>query len=157
MTSIYTSCLGPDHYSIYFDMAILDRTIDVVVRTQLKTEFKNRIDEIDPHPNPQRANWMDQPNPTSDPSEMMDCINILLATLPNHSTDPIYAVEESVDVPVVYCISGTVRICYHYFALAKVEISPAPDDYSFIEATVNQKLYKAPLLMGYKYSTVIWP
>lgn len=157
MTSIYASCLGPDHYSIYFDMAILDPALDIVVMTELNTECKNRIDELDPHPNPKRANWMDQPNPTSDPNDMMDCINILLATLPNHSTDPIYAVEESSDVPVLYCYSGTVMICYRTFALAKVEISPATNDYIFIEAIVNQTRYEAPLLMGYKYSTVIWP
>ena len=157
MTLAHTSSLDPDHYSIYFDMAILDRSIDVVVRTQLKTEYKNRIDSLDPHPNPKRANWVNQPNPTSNPNDMMDCINILLATLPNNLTDAIYAVEASSSVPDLYCMTDTKRICYHTFALASVENNPAPGDYILIEATVNQIRHEMPLLMGYKYATEIWP
>ena len=55
MPSVYASCLDPDHYNIYFEMVVPDRTIDVVARTQLKNEFKNVIDQLDPHPNPKRC------------------------------------------------------------------------------------------------------
>ena len=157
MPSVYASCLDPDHYNIYFEMVVPDRTIDVVARTQLKNEFKNVIDQLDPRPNPKRKAWLNQPNPTEDPVEMMQCINVLLATLPNHSTDPLYAVEPSAAASDVYCMSDTVRICYHPFAMARVPTSPTLSDYVYIETIVNTIQHTAPLLMAYAYSTKIWP
>lgn len=157
MPSAYASCLDPDHYNIYFEMVVPDRTIDIVARTALKTELTAFIDQVDPHPNPKRKAWLNQPNPTEDPVEMMQCINILLATLPNHSSDPLFAVEPSEDAFDVYCIGDTVRICYHPFALASVSTNPTPGDYIRIETIVNTIQHVAPLLMAYAYSTKIWP
>ncbi len=157
MPSVYAVCLDPDHYNIYFEMVVPDRTIDIVARTELKAELKAFIDQVDPQPNPKLKGWLDQPNPTEDPVEMMRCINILLATLPNHSSDPLFAVAPSEDASDVYCIADTLRICYHPFALARVQTDPTPSDYVHIETIVNKIQHTAPLLMAYAYSTKIWP